>query len=410
MVRGAVQRGLRCLFAAGRYELIEQTVRALRDAGLNDIRIIQAERDEGNTDARVIVGSIDTLTQPRWIGRLPPVQFGVLDEAHHGVAATWSDVVNSHPGARWVGLTATPMRSDRRPLDLFTSLVVGPSVADLTELGHLVPCRLVVPPAMSDLKPGELALDPVDAYLRHGAGGLATVFCSSVANAIATASAFAVAGIPAAHIDGSMSARARTAVLARLTAGRIRVMPSVDVVTEGFDLPALSVAIIARKVGHVGRWIQMLGRVLRPSPSKTLARVIDLCGSAYEHGPPELPRAYSLDGDGIAPMVRMAFRTCSACCAMFVAADRCPHCRAAVPASERRGPRVRGVGLVEYAPREPRAPAQLKREFPVIRVETRPEPCSACGITIPRGAEYVWLTLARKARHRVCPPRQEATA
>jgi superfamily II DNA or RNA helicase len=402
MVVGAQQRGSRCLLAAGRTELIDQLAAALRAAGADDLRIIQAERDEGRADAPVIVGSIQTLTQPRWLGQLPPVQFGVLDEAHHGVSSTWADVVRSHPDARWVGLTASPQRSDGRALDLFTALVAGPSVAELVALEHLVPCRLWAPPTALATK--QLALDPVTAYLQHGHGELATVFCGSVSHATETAAAFAAAGVPAQHIDGRMSARRRAGVLAALAAGEIRVMPSVDVVTEGFDLPALSVAIIARRVGHVGRWIQMLGRVLRPAPGKTLARVIDLCGSAHEHGPPDLPREYSLDGSGITPLIRTAFRQCSGCGAMFVAAAACPHCGAVIPLAEQQGPRVTGVGVTLLTPSVSRA---QPREYPKLTIAKRSSPCSACGGIIQVGSEYVWLTLAKRARHRVCPAQQQ---
>lgn len=406
VIASARERGNASLFIAGRTELLDQTVDKLAGAGVTDVRVIQADRDTGDSASPVTVASFQTLTQDGWLDRLPRADLVIIDESHHASCSSIGRILQRFPAARLLGLTATPIRGDRATLSPpFDSLITGPTVAELTALGHLVPCRLIVPSPAAELKSGELAMDPVDAYLQHGAGGLATVFCSDVKHAIATAAAFTAAGIPAAHVDGRMSGRRRAAVLADLASGRIRCMPSCEVVCEGFDLPALSVAIIARKVGHVGRWIQMIGRVLRPSPGKTIARVIDLCGSAYEHGPPELPRTYSLDGDGIAPMVRMAFRTCGSCYAMFVAAAACPHCGTAVPMSERAGPRVRGVGLVEYAPREVRAPAAPK-EFVVTIASKYRGTCCACGQGYARGDRIHWATLARKARHLVCPAAQ----
>lgn len=408
IISSAVARGRHVLFAAGRTELLDQTVDKLRGAGVTDVRLIQAERDVGAAAAPVTVGSIQTLTTDGWLERLPPAGMVIVDEAHHASCSSVARILARYPGAMLLGLTATPMRADRTSLSPpFDTLVVGPSVAELTALKHLVPCRVWAPPAGAALTSSKLALDPVAAYLEHGAGELATVFCSSVAHARATAEAFAAAGIPSAHVDGRMSAPRRAAVLADLAAGRIRVMPSVDVVTEGFDLPALSVAIMARKFGHVGRWIQAIGRVLRPSPGKTLARVIDLVGSAHEHGPPDAPREYTLDGDGIAPMVRTAFRQCPACFAMLVAAEACPHCGAEIPTRSRALPGSSGVGVTELAPRPPAAP---RREFPRIMTSKFASACSSCGGAIARGEEIVWLTLARKAKHRHCPVQIGATA
>lgn len=400
IIRSAVARGKRVLFGAGRTELLDQTVDKLRRAGVTDVRLIQAERDLGGPDAPVTVGSIPTLTTDGWLERLPPADLVILDEAHHVKCQSSARILARYPDALLLGLTATPMRGDRTPLSPpFDALVIGPSVAELTAIGNLVPALVVVPPRGADLPANTLALDPVLAYQRYGAGGLAVVFCRDIRHAVAVAADFRAADIPSAHVDGRMSAPRRRAVLAQLAAGEIRVMPSVDVVTEGFDFPPLSVAIMARKFGHPGRWIQAIGRVLRPSPGKTLARIIDLVGSAHQHGPPDAPREYSLDGDGIAPMTRLAFRTCRACHAMFVAADACAHCGAPVPAAERALPRIAGVELVELAPRAP-AP---KREWVVVMPAKRIGACAACGGAIARDEKILWATLAKQARHRQCP-------
>lgn len=400
IIAGARGLGHASLFVAGRTELLDQTVRKLAESGVLNVRVIQADRDTGDPASPVTVASFQTLTQDGWLERLPRADLVIPDEAHHVVCDSIGRILTRFPRARILGLTATPMRGDRTSLSPpFDRLVVGPSVAELTALGHLVPCRLICPPRGADLKTGELAADPVTAYLEHGAGGLATVFCRSIQQAAATAGAFCAAGIPARHIDGKMSPARRAAVIADLAAGRIQVMPSVDVVTEGFDLPSLSVAIMARKFGHLGRWIQAIGRVLRPAPGKTQARVIDLCGSAHDHGPPDVPREYTLDGDGIAAAARTTFRTCSSCYSMFAGAGaRCPHCGAAVPVSEQRTPRVRGVGLVEYEARE-----QRKKSEYVVRISSKYHgTCVACGVGYARGDQILWATLAKKAMHPRC--------
>ncbi len=321
----------------------------------------------------------------------------LVHNCHHSTCAKVRRILQRQSRARLLGLTATPMRGDKTPLSPpFDAMVVGPSVRELTALGHLVPCRLLCPPRDARLPSNTLAMDPAEALQRYGTGAPAVVFCRDVKHSIAVAAAIPGAG----HIDGRMSARRRAAVLADLAAGAIRVLCSVDVVTEGFDFPPLADAVMARKFGHVGRWIQAIGRVLRPAPGKTRATVIDLCGSAHEHGPPDAPRTYSLDGEGIAAPTRLAFRTCRACYAMFETADACPHCGAAVPLADRAAPRIADVELVDL---EPKTPAP-RREWVTGPLSARfPGRCVRCAREIRRGDEIMHATLAKTTWHRRCP-------
>ena len=55
------------------------------------------------------------------------------------------------------------------------------------------------------------------------------------------------------------------------------------VLTEGTDLPLAEVAIIGRPTKHHGLYVQMVGRVLRPSPGKTSALVLDITGASKRH-------------------------------------------------------------------------------------------------------------------------------
>lgn len=399
IMRSATALGRRSLFIAGRVELIDQTVRTLARFGVNDVRIIQAERDLGGTDASVTVGSIDTLTADGWLERMPDADLLIVDEAHHATCTKVGRITQRYPAAKLLGLTATPMRGDRTPLSPpFDALVVGPSVRELTELGVLVPAVVLVPPRGA-LEPGQLALEPVTAYQRHAGGRMAVAFCRDIAHAIATAAAFTAAGIPADYVDGTMGRRRRAGALEALATGQICVLTSVDVVTEGFDVPALEVAIMARRFGHIGRWLQAVGRVIRSAPGKTSARIIDLCGSAHDHGPPDAPMSFTLDGDGIAPLARLAFRTCSSCYAMFQAAGRCPHCGSTVPIHERALPRSAGVDLAELPAPKPPAPP---REWFVKMPAKRPGICASCAGPIRQGDLILWATLAKRARHQIC--------
>jgi DNA repair protein RadD len=404
IIQSASALNNRSLFVAPRRELIQQTVRKLADAGIWDVRVIQAANDTGRPDAPVIVGSIQTLTLPRWAGRLPQADLVIADEAHHMAAKEWRKLADEYPSARWLGLSATPERADGKPLgDIFDDLIVAASVRELTDLGNLVPCRVFAP--MQQLDTAELALDPVQAYQKHGADELAVVFCVTVEHARRTAEEFNAAGIPAAFISGKTSATERADILYQWQTYALTVVCNCGVLTEGFDLPALGVAILARKFGHAGLFLQCVGRVLRPHPEKRQATVVDLCGSVHEHGTPDLERTYSLDGEAISGVSRDIIRQCPSCGAVFRAtgAPGCPECGTTLPRRPAELPRNTGVGVVDIAT----TPKPVPRSFVLAITAKFPGRCRTCGAAITPG-EQIWWAKGEKPKHVDC--RREVAA
>lgn len=397
IIQGALRLGNRTLFVAHRRELIQQTVDKLARAGIWDVRVIQAAHDSGRPDAPVIVGSIQTLTMPRWLGRLPQADLVIPDECHHLVSDKWRLLAQAYPSARLLGLTATPQRSDGRALgDIFDDLIVGATVAELTDAGHLVPCRVFAPP--DALETRQLALDPVAAYQQHGDGQRAIVFCVTVEHAAATAEQFNAAGIPAGIVTGASPHDERADTLRRFAAGELRVCVNVNVLTEGFDDPPVAVCILARKPQHPGTFLQMAGRVLRPANGKTRATLIDLCGSVHDHGPPDMQRDYSLDGKAITGAKREQIRQCPTCGAVFLAGpDRCPECGSGLPMRESDLPRSTGVGVVDIAT----LPTQPRRSWTVSITAKFPGVCRKCTGRINPGEQIYWAK-GEKPRHVEC--------
>lgn len=294
-VRRSVARGKKCLWIAHRRELITQAFDRLCSEGIA-CGVIMADDKRADDTAPVQVCSIDTLTAR---GARPVADLVIWDEAHHCAAATWRDLHRAYSGSFHLGLTATPERGDGTPLgDVFEDMVIGASVRELTDMGFLVPCEVIAPPVKLDQ--GQLALDPVAAYQELGAGRQAVLYTGFVADAHEAARRFVEAGIPAAAVDGAMPMADRDDVLQRFASGDLRVVTNVNVLTEGWDAPQTAVCILGRRVGHAGLYLQMVGRVLRPAEGKTSALVIDLAGSAVEHGTPDEDRDYSLQGNGIA--------------------------------------------------------------------------------------------------------------
>jgi superfamily II DNA/RNA helicase len=90
----------------------------------------------------------------------------------------------------------------------------------------------------------------------------------------------------------------RNRIVDEFKAGNIKVLSNCSLFAEGFDAPATSCMILARPTKSLIRYIQMVGRVLRPSEGKNIALVLDHSGSVARLGFPTDPLPLELD-DGI---------------------------------------------------------------------------------------------------------------
>jgi superfamily II DNA or RNA helicase len=78
--------------------------------------------------------------------------------------------------------------------------------------------------------------------------------------------------------------------------GRIRVVCSVDILGEGFDLPGIEVGILLRPTASEIVYLQQVGRCLRVTDDKTEALILDHVGNTARHGLPTDERDWTLDG------------------------------------------------------------------------------------------------------------------
>jgi superfamily II DNA or RNA helicase len=340
----AAARGRHVLILVHRRELIHQTSSKLAWVGLEH-GIIAAGIPP--SDHTVQIASVQTLA--RRLSRLnwQPTLI-IIDEAHHAIAGQWARILDHWPDAYRLGVTATPCRLDGCGLrGTFDTMVLGPSVADLIFTGYLSPARIYAPPVVADLqgirsRGGDYANDQAAAamdrptvtgdaiahYQCLAAGQQAIAFCCNVNHAVSVCDAFKTAGIGAELLLGNTPSRVQ--VVADFAAHHIRVLVTVDVVSEGFDVPAASCAILLRPTQSLGLYLQQVGRVLRPAPGKEHAVILDHVGNVNRHGFPDDPRDWSLDDrmrrtkGTPAPSVR----TCPECFAAFKPAPICPVCGA----------------------------------------------------------------------------------
>ena len=361
VLQGIAARGRSAIVLVHRRELIAQTSAKLT---LADVQHGIIAAGTAATDAPIQVASVQTLA--RRLDRIAAQpDLIVIDEAHHAAANTWGKALTHWPDALRLGVTATPVRQDGRGLGIvFDRLVLGPSTAELISGGFLCPARLYAPPPVADLsglhrRAGDYAIeeaaermdrptvtgDAISHYQRLAAGQRAIAFCCNVKHAEHVCAAFNHVGVGAATLLGSTDPQRRDATVARFAAGQLQVLVTVDVVSEGFDIPAAGCAILLRPTQSLGLYLQQVGRVLRPAPGKAAAIVLDHVGNVHRHGWPDDHREWSLEGapkgtcgNNTAPSVRV----CEQCFAAFKPAPVCPCCGAECAPSLRELKQVAG--------------------------------------------------------------------
>ena len=311
IITKAVTKGRRVVFIANRKQLVSQTSAVLHRYGI-DHGILQAE-NTCRLHERVLVASIDTVH----VRGLPDdVGLLIIDECH-AVAGSqkYRALLARYNLVPVVGLTATPFavgmakHYDDIGGPLFEHLVVGATIGELIEQGHLVDVDIYAPSEpdlkglkcskgidgildykQSDLEEAadkpELVGDILSHWRKLANGKQTVVFATSIAHSKHICETFNAAGVVAEHIDYFDDDETRAGILDRFSRGKTTVLCNVGLLAEGWDCPACEVMILARPTRSLIRYLQMVGRVLRPAPGKERALLLDHSGSTVRLGHP----------------------------------------------------------------------------------------------------------------------------
>jgi superfamily II DNA or RNA helicase len=298
--------GRRALFIAHRTELIDQAAIRMRavSGGALTVGIVKGHANQ--TQANVIVGSIQTLAGERRRRMVRGVGLVVVDECHMAAAPSYRAVLE-HYGCLEVsgvgegqnsaqnrsepvdalGVTATMSRGDGVALgSVWQDVAFERTITEMIVDGWLVRPRGVyvrvddldlrgvrrASGADGDYRDGDLgrAIEAssapqviAKAVVEHAPHGQGIVFAPTVASADMIAVALRDAGFSAQLIHGGTPAAERSAALDEYRAGRLRWLVNCMVFTHGTDLPMTDTIVIARPTVHNGLYVQMVGRGLR---------------------------------------------------------------------------------------------------------------------------------------------------
>lgn len=304
------REGTRVVILVHRDELADQTLSKLKQTEPS-LFTGKVKASADNIAADVMVCSVQTLARETRFNRLVDSQekcgkigLVIVDECHHAAAVSYRNILaglgcySGMPGTRAVGFTATLARGDGQGLGgVWEDAVYTRSPLWAMARGHLVDVKSRIIDVdtlhLGDVKKSRgdyQAKDLGDAMMEAGAPQIIRkvlaehaadrrspiVFTPTVEVARATAEALP----DAAYVHGGTPREERLGIYRRFRTGEVRTLVNCMVLTEGADFPFADCAVIARPTKSQPLFIQMVGRVLRPSPatSKQDALALILAG------------------------------------------------------------------------------------------------------------------------------------
>ena len=298
----------RLLFVAHREEILRQALRTyrevLRDQSFGEV--LAGGHDP--TQHEHLFATIDSVVSRDLIG-----QFGagywytvVIDECHRLAADRFHTFVTTVRPKLLLGLTATPERSDGRPIATYFDARPDGNPAVELRLWDALDLQLLAPfeyyacdddTDFSDVpwnRVGErdavdklvsandvrarLAINEWRRLCADPRKARALVFCVSVAHAKFMTDCLNKAGLPAAWVVGESAVEDRRRAPQQLASGELCALVTVDLYNEGVDLPNVDTLLLLRPTQSPVLFQQQIGRGLRLSPGKEGCLILDFVG------------------------------------------------------------------------------------------------------------------------------------
>ena len=318
----SIQRreSVKILIIAHRTELIDQISESLGRYKVAHGIIAGSREKEKDFKRPVQVASIQTLTNTHNIGDAEKLnaQFVIIDEAHHALAATYKKLWKIYPNAKWLGVTATPWRMNHQSFtDLFDTIILSMPIKDFIKQGYLSTYKYFSLRDESFIKKtidkieidrfgeyketsmeekmdiGSIRAQLLKSYLRLAKGKRGIIYAINIIHANHICQEYQDAGFKAVSIDSKTPAKERKDLVNKFKNKEIDIIVNVDVFSEGFDCPDIEFIQLARPTRSLVKFLQQVGRGLRPTKNKENCVILDNVGMYANFGLPDEHRHWN---------------------------------------------------------------------------------------------------------------------
>lgn len=289
------RRGQKSLILVHRSELAKQWAAKIKEClGIKVGMIGDGKWEIGN---QVTIAMIQTLALHQERTKALSNTFGLIiaDECHHTPADQFYSVLSLLAAKYRYGLSATPTRNDC--LEKMIELVVGPTIVNVTREevegnGSIVPA--VVFSVETRFYPGYLSSwseyiesiassnerNALILNLAQKSEGAALILVDRVSHAERLSGMLTQRKISHVLAHGKINKKERESVMKRIKSSKITIGTS-SLLGEGLDVSVWGTLIMGSPISSEIKLMQAIGRIVRPSPGKEKAIVLDLkddCG------------------------------------------------------------------------------------------------------------------------------------
>lgn len=339
IARMATDKGNRVIFMVHRRELCDQITRTFIKCGV-DMSLCS-------------INMVQTLT--RRLNKTQEPAIIVVDECHHILSKSYTNILEAFPKAVVVGFTATPVRLNEGGLGkIFETLIEGVSTRWLIDNGYLADYKYYgveladtskLHTKNGDYDKAEVELlmnrnyifgSAVENWKKFASGKQTIVYCSSITCSKAVTDEFRREGIQSYHLDGTTPQKEREKIVEGFRNGSIQLISNVDLFGEGFDVPDCEAVVLLRPTKSLSLHIQQSMRSMRSDGKGPEGRnrdkaaiILDHVGNFTRHGLPDDEREWTLEGKKKRDKQKISIKQCKICFAVAPSTAKvCPCCGA----------------------------------------------------------------------------------
>ena len=301
----------RVLFLVHRNQIAKQAMKSYRKVFGGQVVMGLVTGKHQKYDADFVFATIQTLSKDEILEKYGKTAFDaiVIDEAHHSAANSYKKVMDYFQPKLWLGMTATPDKRDdnldgRNIYEIFNHQIAYEiRLQDAMEEDLLCPFHYF---GITDLEviadAGKSKQDKIEnfQYLTSDERALnvmkqaeffgysgervkGLIFCSRIDEARILSEKFNSKGWRTLVLSGNDSEETRVEAIERLAGDEredaLDYIISVDIFSEGVDVPEINQVIMLRPTESPIVFIQQLGRGLRKAEEKEYVVVLDFIGN-----------------------------------------------------------------------------------------------------------------------------------
>jgi len=308
IAHGFVTRQMRVMFVAPYTVLLDQTAKRFIEYGLpaEEISYVWCDHPSYNPNCLIQIASADTLIRRKFPDNIDLL---IIDEAHLKRKKLLEVIsyLTNETDVKVLGLSGTPFAKFLG--NYYHKLIKPTTMKELIQIGALSKYEFYAPshPDLSKVKTSvqagygsdyneeqigqimseaKLVGDIVNNWLENGENRPTICFCVNVAHANFVTVEFTRAGVAVEVMTASTPHDERQLTIRRFEQGITKIIVNVGVLVAGFDSDVRCI-IFARPTKSQMRWIQILGRGLRPAPGKDHCLIFDHSGTVNKLGYPD---------------------------------------------------------------------------------------------------------------------------